>query len=106
MQKNCFLRGKARLYSRNACPYMRAFFLPSNPNFARMYISNNALPGLPALAKSLPYYNRFVLPEAQRDLLEVVLVSPRNPLNIGAAARAMANFGLHPLLVVADRRGT
>ena len=26
---------------------------------------------------------------------------PRNPLNIGAAARAMANFGLHELVVVA-----
>jgi tRNA/rRNA methyltransferase len=66
-----------------------------------MCISNDTLPGLPALAKSPPYYNRFVLPEAQRDLLDVVLVSPRNPLNIGAAARAMANFGLHRLSVVA-----
>jgi len=42
-----------------------------------------------------------VLPEAQRDSLAVVLVSPRNPLNIGAAARAMANFGLRRLSVVA-----
>jgi len=31
----------------------------------------------------------------------VVLVSPRNPLNIGAAARAMANFGFPSLAVVA-----
>jgi tRNA/rRNA methyltransferase len=31
----------------------------------------------------------------------VVLVSPRNPLNIGAAARAMANFGFQRLAVVA-----
>ena len=31
----------------------------------------------------------------------MVLVSPRNPLNIGAAARAMANFGLRRLAVVA-----
>jgi len=31
----------------------------------------------------------------------VVLVSPRNPLNIGAAARAMANFGFERLAVVA-----
>ena len=31
----------------------------------------------------------------------VVLVRPRNPLNIGAAARAMANFGLQDLMVVA-----
>ena len=30
----------------------------------------------------------------------MVLVSPRNPLNIGAAARAMANFGLSRLKVV------
>ena len=39
--------------------------------------------------------------EAQRDCIEVVLVSPRNPLNIGAAARAMANFGFSRLAVVA-----
>jgi TrmH family RNA methyltransferase len=30
----------------------------------------------------------------------IVLVRPRNPLNIGAAARAMANFGLEELIVV------
>jgi tRNA/rRNA methyltransferase len=42
-----------------------------------------------------------LLPEAQRDSLAVVLVSPRNPLNIGAVARAMANFGLRRLSVVA-----
>jgi tRNA/rRNA methyltransferase len=33
--------------------------------------------------------------------VRVVLVSPRNPLNIGAAARAMANFGFSDLAVVA-----
>lgn len=33
--------------------------------------------------------------------VDVVLVSPRNPLNIGAAARAMANFGFERLTVVA-----
>jgi tRNA/rRNA methyltransferase len=33
--------------------------------------------------------------------MDVVLVSPRNPLNIGAAARAMANFGFSRLSVVA-----
>ncbi|HUJ23164.1 MAG TPA: RNA methyltransferase [Bryobacteraceae bacterium] len=32
--------------------------------------------------------------------LRVVLVSPRNPLNIGAAARAMFNFGFERLRVV------
>ncbi|MGA8729301.1 MAG: RNA methyltransferase [Terracidiphilus sp.] len=42
-----------------------------------------------------------MLPTAQRDRLDVVLVSPRNPLNIGAAARAMANFGFSRLTVVA-----
>jgi TrmH family RNA methyltransferase len=39
--------------------------------------------------------------DTQRDHLRVVLVSPRNPLNIGAAARAMANFGFEQLAVVA-----
>ena len=33
--------------------------------------------------------------------LAIVLVSPRNPLNIGAVARAMSNFGCHDLRVVA-----
>jgi TrmH family RNA methyltransferase len=32
--------------------------------------------------------------------LRVVLVSPRNPLNIGAAARAMSNFGFFELRLV------
>lgn len=36
----------------------------------------------------------------QLDRLHVVLVSARNPLNIGAAARAMSNFGFHSLRVV------
>jgi tRNA/rRNA methyltransferase len=34
------------------------------------------------------------------DRLVVVLVRPRNPLNIGAAARAMSNFGVHRLRLV------
>jgi TrmH family RNA methyltransferase len=34
------------------------------------------------------------------DRLYVVLVATRNPLNIGAAARAMSNFGFHHLRVV------
>lgn len=37
---------------------------------------------------------------AQLDRLSVVLVSTRNPLNIGAAARAMSNFGFSSLRVV------
>jgi tRNA/rRNA methyltransferase len=36
----------------------------------------------------------------QFDKLRVVLVAPRNPLNIGAAARAMSNFGFSQLRVV------
>jgi len=42
-----------------------------------------------------------LLTSTQTDRVEVILVSPRNPLNIGAAARAMANFGLHRLSIVA-----
>src|SRR4030081_3283784 len=41
-----------------------------------------------------------VSPDAKFDRLRVVLVSPRNPLNIGAAARAMSNFGFFHLRVV------
>ena len=37
---------------------------------------------------------------AELDRLRVVLVSTRNPLNIGAAARAMSNFGVSHLRVV------
>ncbi|MGA8154449.1 MAG: TrmH family RNA methyltransferase [Terriglobales bacterium] len=37
---------------------------------------------------------------AEFDGLRVVLVAPRNPLNIGAAARAMSNFGFFCLRVV------
>src|SRR6202012_3610980 len=48
-----------------------------------------------------PNYNHLLLTSSQRDLIQVVLVSPRNPLNIGAAARAMANFGFARLAVVA-----
>src|SRR5215469_1291992 len=40
------------------------------------------------------------LPVADLTNLIVVLVRPRNPLNIGAAARAMTNFGAHHLRVV------
>ncbi|HUC53010.1 MAG TPA: RNA methyltransferase [Candidatus Cybelea sp.] len=36
----------------------------------------------------------------ESDHLRVVLVAPRNPLNIGAAARALSNFGFFHLRVV------
>jgi TrmH family RNA methyltransferase len=38
--------------------------------------------------------------------VRVVLVRPRNPLNIGASARAMANFGFDDLVVVAPYQPT
>jgi len=41
-----------------------------------------------------------VTPAPSPNNLRVVLVSPRNPLNIGAAARAMSNFGFSHLRVV------
>ena len=41
-----------------------------------------------------------MLTVAERDGLRVVLVRSRNPLNIGAVARAMTNFGFRHLRVV------
>jgi TrmH family RNA methyltransferase len=41
-----------------------------------------------------------MLAQSELDRLSVVLVSTRNPLNIGAAARAMSNFGFSSLRVV------
>jgi len=41
-----------------------------------------------------------LLISAEFDRLRVVLVETRNPLNIGAAARAMSNFGFRHLRVV------
>ena len=41
-----------------------------------------------------------MLDSAERDRLRVVLVATRNPLNLGAAARAMSNFGFLRLRVV------
>jgi tRNA/rRNA methyltransferase len=41
-----------------------------------------------------------LLNSEERDGLRVVLVSVRNPLNIGAAARAMSNFGFARLALV------
>jgi TrmH family RNA methyltransferase len=41
-----------------------------------------------------------MLTAAERDRVCVVLVGSRNPLNIGAAARAMANFGFGRLRLV------
>jgi tRNA/rRNA methyltransferase len=49
--------------------------------------------------ETVPLYNRLLLTHAK--FVEIVLVSPRNPLNVGAVARAMANFGFTRLTVVA-----
>ena len=43
---------------------------------------------------------RAILMSGNLDRLTVVLVATRNPLNIGAAARAMSNFGAQRLRVV------
>lgn len=51
------------------------------------------------LASSVAY-NRSTLNPADLDRLRVVLVSTRNPLNMGAAARAMSNFGALHMRVV------
>jgi len=58
----------------------------------------------PSVAISLKLaslYNQFLFTESQRDRIDIVLVSPRNPLNIGAVARAMSNFGFSRLSVAA-----
>src|SRR5262249_26397870 len=49
--------------------------------------------GLPLKSLALPQ-------KIELDRLHVVLVSTRNPLNIGASARAMSNFGFANLRVV------
>ncbi len=65
-----------------------------------------ALQGHPALYSSLlccffPEVNSSSLSlNAESDRLRVILVAPRNPLNIGAAARAMSNFGFFHLRLV------
>ena len=56
-------------------------------------ISKNAFPV--RVVKSV-----FLSVWAEFDRLRVVLVAARNPLNIGAAARAMSNFGFRHLRVV------
>jgi TrmH family RNA methyltransferase len=69
---------------------------------ARLLLHLRNLPSWPNEAeprRTPPPYNHLLLRQAQ--LVNVVLVSPRNPLNVGAAARAMANFGFAHLTVVA-----
>ena len=54
------------------------------------------IPFLPFTAVDWPS----VLTPAEQNRLHVVLVNSRNPLNIGAAARALSNFGFPHLRVV------
>ncbi len=53
----------------------------------------------PALPGTILFWRK-IEPLSDLDDLIVVLVRPRNPLNIGAAARAMSNFGARHLRVV------
>jgi len=53
----------------------------------------------PGLRASESCYHRSIR-DAWKDNLRVVMVATRNPLNIGAAARALANFGFSRLRVV------
>ena len=48
----------------------------------------------------MPYNGDLVSASADLNRLRLILVAPRNPLNIGAAARAMSNFGFQSLRVV------
>lgn len=48
----------------------------------------------------MTYNGELVPPSSDLSRLRVVLVAPRNPLNIGAAARAMSNFGCATLRLV------
>jgi TrmH family RNA methyltransferase len=55
----------------------------------------------PVIPQEIGLYNECLLTDEQSECIGVVLVAPRNPLNIGAVARAMANFGFSRLSVVA-----
>jgi len=48
----------------------------------------------------MPYNREPVPPPVELSRLHVVLVAARNPLNIGAVARAMSNFGFSSLRLV------
>jgi len=73
----------------------RAFFLDT------LHFHESMPAGLVTLRVSLTCRRIERLPvPSELDDLVVVLVRPRNPLNIGAAARAMSNFGAHRLRLV------
>jgi tRNA/rRNA methyltransferase len=57
-------------------------------------------PGLSEASLDLSCESERLMTASECDRLCVVLVATRNPLNIGAAARAMSNFGFQRLRVV------
>ncbi len=67
----------------------------SGPHLPSPYLSTSLLHYFSPTVNSSP-----LSPHAEFDRLRVILVAPRNPLNIGAAARAMSNFGFFHLRVV------
>jgi tRNA/rRNA methyltransferase len=71
---------------------VRAFF--SSGSKLRGFLAGLCVAATCRRIKQLP------LGLSELDGLAVVLVRPRNPLNIGAAARAMSNFGAHRLRLV------
>lgn len=94
------------------------------PYFSFLFINSEFLPGVPRTGlrpftsdtkASRSHFERksgspppvscdvgylVLSPQSEFDALRVVLVNTRNPLNIGAAARAMSNFGFLHLRVV------
>ena len=52
------------------------------------------------MRRNFTYNGKALTPTNKLENLRVVLVRTRNPLNIGAAARAMSNFGAYQLRVV------
>jgi len=65
----------------------------------RLRTSRRRIPEAGVIAY-LPYNRGPVPPPVELSRLRVVLVAPRNPLNIGAVARAMSNFGFQSLRLV------
>jgi TrmH family RNA methyltransferase len=73
---------------------------PCGQWLARVGIPAAKLSGRGTLSKRCRRIQNTLLPRAELDHLRVILVDARNPLNIGAAARAMSNFGFRHLRVV------
>jgi TrmH family RNA methyltransferase len=85
----CVSRGKARVNSRGAVQFSGKETMGSIRAFVRSV----------ADWRGPLRYDQNISTD-RKDNLRVVLVATRNPLNIGASARAMANFGFSRLRVV------